>query len=156
MTGASPTSVDVGEHCLVEGKIEDRESVNGRYGIRFQLRMPVGWNGRFLFQGLADPIFSAKDIARWYEQTSKDTGNDVAQLFMVPGMTHCGGGPAFEDFDSLTALEQWKDSGEKPTVMVAKAPTMPEREMPLCAYPTYAKYTGGDKNEADSYQCVAL
>ncbi|MGY0614690.1 tannase/feruloyl esterase family alpha/beta hydrolase [Vibrio sp. FJH11] len=108
-----------------------------------------------IFQGLADPIFSATDIARWYEQTSKDTGTDVAQLFMVPGMTHCGGGPAFEDFDPLTALEQWKETGEKPKAMIAKAPTMPEREMPLCAYPNYAKFTGGDKNNASNYQCVA-
>ncbi|MEC8631691.1 MAG: tannase/feruloyl esterase family alpha/beta hydrolase [Pseudomonadota bacterium] len=51
MTGGSPTPVEVGSHCLVEGKIEDREGVNGRYGIRFQLRMPEDWNGKSLFQG---------------------------------------------------------------------------------------------------------
>lgn len=108
-----------------------------------------------IFHGLADPIFSANDIAHWYQQTQQDTGSDVARLFMVPGMTHCGGGPAFEDFDPLTALEQWKTSGEAPAAMVAKAPNMPEREMPLCAYPKYAKYQGGDKNQAASYQCAA-
>lgn len=108
-----------------------------------------------IFQGLADPIFSANDIARWYEKMTENTGSDVARLFMVPGMNHCGGGPAFEDFDPLTALEQWKDTGQEPTQMVAKAPTMPEREMPLCAYPNYAKYIGGDEASVDSYQCVS-
>lgn len=108
-----------------------------------------------IFQGLADPIFSANDIARWYKQTSQDTGNDSVRLFMVPGMTHCGGGPAFEDFDPLTLLEKWKSTNTAPSQMDAKAPTMPKRQMPLCAYPNYAKYIGGNKNNIKSYQCVA-
>ena len=51
MTGGSPRALAVGTHCLVEGKIEDRAGVGGQYGIRFQFRAPVDWNGRFLFQG---------------------------------------------------------------------------------------------------------
>ncbi|MDK3018798.1 tannase/feruloyl esterase family alpha/beta hydrolase [Pseudodonghicola flavimaris] len=107
-----------------------------------------------IFQGMADPVFSANDIARWYEETVANTGPDVARLFMVPGMTHCGGGPAFEDFDPLTALEHWIDSGEAPDMMAASAPSMPGRGMPLCAYPAHAQYTGGDPALADSFACV--
>ncbi|CUH81168.1 Tannase and feruloyl esterase [Tropicibacter naphthalenivorans] len=62
MTGGSPTPVEVGAHCLVEGKIEDREGVNGQYGIRFQLRMPEDWNGKFLFQGGGNDGFIAPAI----------------------------------------------------------------------------------------------
>ncbi|WP_335948612.1 tannase/feruloyl esterase family alpha/beta hydrolase [Salipiger bermudensis] len=107
-----------------------------------------------IFQGAADPIFSAHDITRWYDETTRDTGDDFARLFVVPGMTHCGGGPAFEDFDPLTLLENWHDSGEAPDHMPASAPSMPGREMPVCAYPATAEYTGGDEASIDSFACV--
>ncbi|GHH03463.1 tannase/feruloyl esterase family alpha/beta hydrolase [Pseudodonghicola xiamenensis] len=107
-----------------------------------------------LFQGMADPVFSANDLAQWYEETSANTGPDVARLFMVPGMTHCGGGPAFEDFDPLTALEAWVETGTAPEAMPATAPSLPGRAMPLCAYPAHAQYTGGDLTSADSFTCV--
>ena len=108
-----------------------------------------------IFQGLADPIFSATDIARWTEQTAKDTGPDTVRLFMVPGMTHCGGGPAFEDFDPLTALEGWMDTGKAPAAMTAKSTAFPGRTMPLCAHPAHAQYMGGDIASAESFRCVA-
>ena len=109
-----------------------------------------------IFQGLADPIFSATDIARWYTEAKDDTGADFAQLFMVPGMTHCGGGsPAFEDFDPLTLLEDWTAGGDAPVAMPARSPALPEREMPVCAYPLEAHYNGGDLGSADSFTCTA-
>jgi feruloyl esterase len=108
-----------------------------------------------IFQGLADPIFSATDIARWADRTRQDTGPDVVRLFMVPGMTHCGGGPAFEDFDPLTALEAWMRTGTAPTAMLATGRTFPGRSMPLCAHPMHAQYIGGDVTQAASYRCTA-
>ena len=109
-----------------------------------------------IFQGAADPIFSAVDIARWYEEAEADTAadTDFAQLFVVPGMNHCGGGPAFEDFDPLTLLEEWQETGEAPQSMPAAAPTMPGRAMPICAYPATARHTGGDVNAASSFTCT--
>lgn len=39
-------------HCVVTGEINPRTGVNGvRYGINFELRLPLTWNGRFQFQG---------------------------------------------------------------------------------------------------------
>lgn len=39
-------------HCLVNGVLNKRTGIDGKpYGIGFELRMPVDWNGRFLFQG---------------------------------------------------------------------------------------------------------
>ncbi|MFV0625567.1 tannase/feruloyl esterase family alpha/beta hydrolase [Sphingomonas sp. ac-8] len=107
-----------------------------------------------VFQGAADPIFSANDITQWQAAVSADTGPDVSRLFVVPGMNHCGGGPAFDDFDPLTLLEQWRETGTAPEHMPAKAPTMPDRAMPICAFPAYARYTGGDRNAAGSYTCA--
>ncbi len=43
----------IGEHCLVEGKMNERVStIDGQsYAIGFEMRMPVDWNGRFFYQG---------------------------------------------------------------------------------------------------------
>ena len=40
------------QHCDVWGRINERTGVDGKpYHIGFNLRLPVEWNGRFLFQG---------------------------------------------------------------------------------------------------------
>src|SRR4029453_13221216 len=40
------------EHCEVLGKINGRIGVNGqRYAIKFHLRLPTAWNGKFFFEG---------------------------------------------------------------------------------------------------------
>jgi feruloyl esterase len=39
-------------HCLVRGTINPRKGHGGRdFGIGYELRLPLDWNGRFLFQG---------------------------------------------------------------------------------------------------------
>jgi feruloyl esterase len=42
----------VGAHCLVQGKMHERVSpVDGQtYAIAFEMRLPVDWSGRFLYQ----------------------------------------------------------------------------------------------------------
>ena len=41
---------NVGEHCLLTGRMNDRvSSIDGQtYAIGFQMRLPRDWNGRFL------------------------------------------------------------------------------------------------------------
>src|SRR5262249_37407627 len=40
------------EHCEVQGKINERTGANGQqYAIKFHLRLPAAWNGRFFFEG---------------------------------------------------------------------------------------------------------
>ncbi len=43
---------DIEAHCLVAGKMHERTSaVDGKaYAIGFEMRLPVAWNGRFLYQ----------------------------------------------------------------------------------------------------------
>jgi pimeloyl-ACP methyl ester carboxylesterase len=43
---------DIAAHCLVSGKMHERVSgVDGKaYAIGFEMRLPVAWNGRFLYQ----------------------------------------------------------------------------------------------------------
>ena len=69
--------------------------------------------------GVSDPVFSAKDQVAWFRQMQQDTKNaaDFSRLFMIPGMNHCGGGQAFNDFDPLTALENWHDNNQAPQAL---------------------------------------
>jgi hypothetical protein len=40
------------EHCEVIGVMRERVGADGQhYAVRYHLRLPVDWNGRFLFQG---------------------------------------------------------------------------------------------------------
>ncbi|WP_105567607.1 tannase/feruloyl esterase family alpha/beta hydrolase [Microbacterium halophytorum] len=43
---------DIGEHCLVQGRMNERVSeVDGQtYAIGFEMRLPTDWSGRFLYQ----------------------------------------------------------------------------------------------------------
>ena len=40
------------EHCEVIGVMRERTGVDGQhYAVKYHVRLPVAWNGRFLFQG---------------------------------------------------------------------------------------------------------
>ena len=40
------------EHCEVLGRLNERQGANGQhYAIKFHLRLPTQWNGRFFFEG---------------------------------------------------------------------------------------------------------
>lgn len=115
-----------------------------------------------IFQGMADPVFSADDIISWYQQVvNNSAAGDVARtqqfarLFMIPGMTHCGGGPALDDIDPLSALENWLDKGKAPAQLAAHgAGKLAGRSQPLCPYPAHAHYVKGDPKKISSYQCI--
>lgn len=108
-----------------------------------------------IFHGVSDPVFSAVDLRDWYRQLLNDTqgARDTVRLFNVPGMTHCGGGSALDNFDPLTALEDWVKTGHAPESLLATGKAFPNKSQPLCAYPKVATYVRGDVNEASSYVC---
>lgn len=112
-----------------------------------------------IYQGLSDPVFSADDIIDYYRQLERDNGGDektasFARLFLIPGMNHCGGGPATDQFDALTALETWVEQDHAPQSIVAKGTAFPGRTRPLCPYPQYAAYNGsGDSQVAGNFTC---
>ncbi|MGH9617373.1 MAG: tannase/feruloyl esterase family alpha/beta hydrolase [Acidobacteriaceae bacterium] len=96
------------------------------------------------------------------------------RYFLVPGMAHCGGGPGLHDFgqdlrldlpqdsehDILTALVAWVEQGIAPDKIVASTyvdddPAKGIRlQRPICAYPKFPNYIGGDRKSASSYRCV--
>lgn len=53
--GPPPTATP--EHCEILGKLQERQGANGQtYAIKFHLRLPARWNGRFFFRAAAGPM----------------------------------------------------------------------------------------------------
>lgn len=127
--------------------------------------------GRMIvYHGTSDPVFSSDDTAAWYERVQAANGGDAssfARYFPVPGMNHCSGGPATDQFDMLSALVDWVEQGKAPASITASArgagapvpnaevpaSWSPQRTRPLCPYPQVATYTGGDTERASSFAC---
>src|SRR5207344_39991 len=68
-------------------------------------------------QGVSDPVFSILDTIAWWEALNKANGGAAGQfvrLFAVPGMNHCAGGPATDQFDAFGALVNWVEKGVAP------------------------------------------
>jgi hypothetical protein len=118
--------------------------------------------GKMIFyHGMADPIFSANDTVAYVDALAKRFGgsDDFTRLYLVPGMNHCVGGPATDQFDALSALDDWVDKGQAPQGLIARARNIagvpwPGRTRPLCPYPAYAQYSGsGSSEDAANFIC---
>jgi pimeloyl-ACP methyl ester carboxylesterase len=121
-----------------------------------------GHGGKILFfHGVSDPWFSAEDTVAYYERMASANGGmetvraKSSRLFVVPGMSHCAGGPAaLDQFDLLTALSNWVENGKAPDSVIATGKAFPGRTRPLCAYPQHAHYKGqGDSEDAANFEC---
>jgi pimeloyl-ACP methyl ester carboxylesterase len=107
--------------------------------------------------GMADPIFSPHESVDYYQRLVAAQGGaqDLARLFLIPGMGHCQGGAATDTWDGLQALVDWVENGKTPERITAKGSVVyPQRSRPLCAYPAYAHYNGsGDPEDAGNFSC---
>ncbi|MFT3721445.1 DUF6351 family protein [Pseudorhodoferax sp.] len=121
--------------------------------------------GKLLFiHGMADPIFSALDTVDYYQRLAASNGGiaatqSFARTFLVPGMTHCSGGPATDTYDSLQAMVDWVEKGVAPDAIAARAAAtsayFPNRTRPLCPYPAFARYRGtGSLEDAANFRCA--
>jgi feruloyl esterase len=125
-----------------------------------------------LYHGVSDGIFSAEDTRQWMQRADRVLGGnsaDFARYFPVPGMNHCSGGPATDQFDLLTPLVRWVEQGIAPQAVTAvvrgagnaggaNAELPPQwsatRSRPLCAWPSVARYNGsGDPERAENHSC---
>ena len=109
-----------------------------------------------LYHGLSDQGLSPLDTIAWYDRLASSTGGktqDWARLYLVPGMTHCAGGRATDEFDVLSVLQNWVEHGEAPDRIVARGKSFPGVTRPLCPYPKVARYQGGDPANEKSFIC---
>ena len=120
-----------------------------------------------VYHGNSDAVFSLNDTARWFTKLQANLGGDsaaFARFYPVPGMAHCSGGPATDQFDALGALVDWVEQGKAPGALAARVnPDSKElpatwsktRTRPLCPWPQIARHTGGDLESAGSFRCTA-
>lgn len=124
-----------------------------------------------VYHGVSDPIFSADDSANWARGVAANhpDANTFARLYLVPGMGHCSGGPATDQFDMLASLVDWVERGVTPDSVAAsvrgagnlggvnaETPVgwAANRTRPLCPWPRVARYTGsGSLESAASFSC---
>jgi hypothetical protein len=125
-----------------------------------------------VYHGVSDAIFSVDDsqaLFRGLNQANDGDASNFARLYRVPGMGHCSGGPATDQFDPLSALVQWVEQGQAPDQITARArgagnaggvntdlPTTwaADRSRPLCPWPKVARYRGtGSLESAESFSC---
>jgi pimeloyl-ACP methyl ester carboxylesterase len=130
-----------------------------------------------MYHGVSDPIFSAEDTRRLvdnFNDAYNGKAADHLRYFPIPGMNHCSGGPATDQFDALAPLVQWVERGIAPQSITASVRgtgvfgganpgginlELPKdwadnRTRPLCAYPTVAKFQGtGSTENANNFKC---
>jgi feruloyl esterase len=115
-----------------------------------------------MYTGWADPVVPPQDTVAYYDAVVKASGGldktrEFYRFFIAPGMGHCSGGPGPNQFDALTALEQWVEKGVAPDKLIASHSTNGkiDRTRPLCMYPQVARYKGtGNSDEAANFSCV--
>ena len=113
-----------------------------------------------VYHGASDGVFSVNDTIRWYQEVERANDGHAAafaRLFVVPGMGHCAGGPATDQFAAFPAIVDWVERGIAPDQLLATASGgsgFPGRTRPLCPYPLQTRYSGtGSTARAESFAC---
>jgi Tannase and feruloyl esterase len=60
--------------------------------------------------GVSDPVFSVNDTIAWYNEVQSRAHGKAARFVRVlpiPGIAHCGGGPATDEFNAFEGLVDW-------------------------------------------------
>jgi feruloyl esterase len=117
-----------------------------------------------LFHGFNDGGILPRQSIDYYERVARRQHMSLrqlqahAQLYLFPGVGHCGGGAAPQPpVDRLSdALVAWVEHGIPPQGLVAlQEDAVPmRRSRPICPYPTLAYYKGsGNPDLAASFSC---
>lgn len=112
-----------------------------------------------MWQGWSDAGVNALDTIEYYESVEQADPDvrDYFRLFMMPGVSHCEGGPGPDYADWISAIEQWTEHGKPPQYLIATKRDDEDNvlmQRPLCPYPQAAKYDGtGDPDVHQSFSC---
>ncbi len=117
-----------------------------------------------MYHGWSDWLVPPEESINYYNAVSarsKEPVDASLRLFMVPGMSHCSGGPGETHFDALGSVVDWVEHGVAPDKIIAaklppaEAAAAENIQRPLCPYPQVARYQGsGSTNDASSFACT--
>jgi feruloyl esterase len=115
-----------------------------------------------IYHGWSDGTISPMGTVDYFKSIETRLGQAVVgksiELYMIPGMTHCTGGPGTDVFDKMAAIERWVATGTAPARIVAshRDGTKVDRTRPLCPFGQVAAYKGsGSTDEAAHFVCAA-
>jgi feruloyl esterase len=112
-----------------------------------------------LIHGVADATIPTDASVLLYSRIVAAMGQQRAdgfvQLYLIPGFGH-GGGVFYAGFDTIGVLDRWSDQGIRPANLIAvdQNKGAHRRERPMCLWPRWPRFTGGDANSAVSFSCV--
>jgi len=115
-----------------------------------------------MYHGWSDTQVTPLNSIDYFQKVASRFGAPIVgtsiQLYMVPGMNHCNGGPGTDQFNKVGALEQWMAAGTAPETIAASRITSGavDRTRPLCTFGRVAKWNGtGSSDDAANFSCVA-
>jgi feruloyl esterase len=115
-----------------------------------------------LWHGWSDPQVTPYNTIDFFQRVVASQGGagvgTSIQLYMLPGVNHCQGGPGTDNFDRMGAMEEWIKTGVAPKRIEAWHMTngVVDRTRPLCPFGQVAKWNGtGSTNESSNFACVA-
>jgi feruloyl esterase len=115
-----------------------------------------------MYHGWSDPQVTPYNTINFFHDVLETTGGagvgTSIQLYMVPGMNHCQGGPGTDVFNKVGALEEWIRTGTAPARIEAARMSngAVDRTRPLCPLGQVAQWNGtGSTNDAANFACVA-
>ena len=115
-----------------------------------------------MLENMADYAQSPYAGIRYFESVIARMGQAAVGQFMrlytAPGVDHVGSG-APANVDMLSALADWVERGKAPAglTLVAqstKPPFATSLARPLCEWPMWPRYKGGDTAQAGSFECT--
>jgi len=126
-----------------------------------------------LRENAADRAQSALMGIDYYKAVVAKSGqtavNQSVRLYVSPGSTHTGNSRSVTDqtpvptmVDLLAPLDLWATAGQAPddalmqTVKGTVPPFATKASRPMCRYPHYPQFNGGDRLQASGYTCVPL
>jgi feruloyl esterase len=118
-----------------------------------KLLMHHGWS-----DAQVTPLNSINYFQKVVSRFGPQAAGSSIQLYMVPGMSHCNGGPGTDAFNKVAALEQWMLAGTAPERIPASHFTngVADRTRPLCPFGRVAKWTGsGSTDDMANFACVS-
>ncbi|MCY4129404.1 MAG: tannase/feruloyl esterase family alpha/beta hydrolase [Gammaproteobacteria bacterium] len=107
-----------------------------------------------LYHGWSDSALSALATIDYVDAVyARDpAARDDVRLFLLPGVSHCAGGPGPWMVDYLDVIERWVTSGEAPDELIAGF-IDESGSRRLCAYPAKASFIEGNDRNPSSFEC---
>jgi Tannase and feruloyl esterase len=112
-----------------------------------------------LIHGVADATIptdaSVLLYTRIVEAMGQERADGFVQLYLIPGLGH-GGGAFKAGFDTIGVLDRWSNEAIPPSnlIVIDQNKRAHRRERPMCPWPRWPRFTGGNANVADSFTCV--